>query len=284
MATFTNQAALAYNNIVTNSNIVAGELLEALSATKTAVAPGYAQDEPVTYAVSIVNTGTAPFTGLTVSDNLGAYPFGQFNLVPLDYVDGSAKYYVNGVLQAAPAVEAGPPLTFTGVNVPAGGNALILYSARTNFYAPPAADGSVVNTVTINGTGLNAPVVTSGAVDANTGVNLSLTKAMNPATITENQPLTITLTVSNTGGAAATAADNAVISDTFNPPLTITGVTYNGAAWTSPANYTYNPATGAFSTVAGQVTVPAATYAQNPDTGVWETTPGTGTLVITGTM
>lgn len=41
-----------------------------------------------------------PFTGITVTDNLGAYPFGGNTLVPLTYIAGTAKYYVNGVVQA----------------------------------------------------------------------------------------------------------------------------------------------------------------------------------------
>ena len=37
MAQFTNQAQLSYNNSVTSSNIAVGEIIEVLSATKTAV-------------------------------------------------------------------------------------------------------------------------------------------------------------------------------------------------------------------------------------------------------
>ncbi len=284
MATFTNQAALAYNNIVTNSNTGAGEIVEVLSATKTPISASYAPDDVITYAISIVNTGTAAFTNLTVSDNLGAYTFGSTSVTPLSYEAGTVKYYVNGVLQTAPTVTAGPPLTFTGISVPAGGNALILYSARANSYAPLGTGGTVENTVTITGSGVTAPVTTTGTIDATTAARLSLTKAVSPASVSENQPITFTLTVANSGGSAVTAADNAVISDTFNPPLTITSVTYNGVAWTAPTNYTYNAATGAFATVAGQITVPAATYTQDTTTGVWETAPGIGTLVITGTM
>ena len=284
MATFTNQAALAYNNIVTNSNTVAGEIVEVLTATKTPVPTSYAQDDVITYAISIVNSGTAAFTPLTVSDNLGAYTFGTTSVTPLSYEEGTVKYYVDGVLQAAPTVTAGPPLTFTGINVPAGGNALILYSARANSYAPLGTGGTVENTVTITGGGITTPVTTTGTIDATTAARLSLTKALSPASVSENQPITFTLTVANSGGSAVTAADNAVISDTFNPPLTITSVTYNGTAWTSPTNYTYNATSGAFATAAGQITVPAATYTQDTTTGIWETAPGIGTLVITGTM
>lgn len=48
-------------------------------------------------------------------------------------------------------------------------------------------------------------------------------------------------------------------------------------------NYTYNAATGVFTTLAGQITVPAATFTQNTD-GTFTVTPGTATLVITGTV
>ena len=73
MARFTNQAQLRYGNAVTNSNIAVGEILEVLSATKTAVRNTYGQSDTVTYIVSIVNSGTTPITGISVTDNLGIY-------------------------------------------------------------------------------------------------------------------------------------------------------------------------------------------------------------------
>ena len=72
MATFTNQATLSYNNTVTRSNIVTGELVDILTATKTAVTGTYGCDSCVAYAVSIVNSGASAFTGLTLTDDLGA--------------------------------------------------------------------------------------------------------------------------------------------------------------------------------------------------------------------
>ena len=50
MATFTNQATLSYNDTITNSNIVTGELLEVLTLTKTAVVPQYDGNGTVTKA------------------------------------------------------------------------------------------------------------------------------------------------------------------------------------------------------------------------------------------
>ena len=75
MARFTNQAQIRYGDAVSNSNIAVGEILEVLSVTKTAVRNTYGQNDSVTYIVSIVNAGTVPFTGITVTDNLGAFHY-----------------------------------------------------------------------------------------------------------------------------------------------------------------------------------------------------------------
>lgn len=136
MARFTNQAQLRYGNSVANSNIAVGEILEVLSVTKTAVRKNYTTDDTVTYVISIVNSGSTAITGLTLSDDLGAYTFNTGTLTPLGYVDGTIRYYTNETLQTAPTVTSGPPLTVTGISVPAGGNATIVYEAALNEFAP----------------------------------------------------------------------------------------------------------------------------------------------------
>ena len=161
MARFTNQAQLRYGRSIANSNIAVGEILEVLSAAKEAVRNTYRQNDTITYVISIVNAGTLAYTGLTVTDNLGAYPYNTTSLVPLDYMEGTAKYYINGVLQPAPAVTAGPPLVINGITVPAGGNAVIVYEAEVNPYAPLAATGNIVNTATITGGGITPIEVTA---------------------------------------------------------------------------------------------------------------------------
>ena len=140
MARFTNQAQLRYGNEITNSNIAVGEITEVLSATKTAVRDTYGQNENVTYVISIVNAGTTAFNGITVTDNLGEYLFNTRELTPLTYIPGTVKYYANGILQATPAVTAGPPLTITEVLVLTGGNVTLTYEAEVNSYAPLAAE------------------------------------------------------------------------------------------------------------------------------------------------
>ena len=118
MASFTNFATLSYNGGTTNSNIVTGEILEALTAVKTAVSANYSAGDRITYALSLVNTGTAAITDYTVTDNLGGYTVGANTVYPLAYNAGTVRSYINGVLQTAPTVTAGPPLTVTGLMSP----------------------------------------------------------------------------------------------------------------------------------------------------------------------
>ena len=83
---------------------------------------------------------------------------------------------------------------------------------------------------------------------------------------------------------AATNTTGVVITDTFAPVLNNLTAALNGTAWTATTDYTYNEATGTFSSTAGAITVPAATYTQDSTTGAWVVTPGESTLVITGTV
>ncbi|MBQ8261150.1 MAG: DUF11 domain-containing protein [Lachnospiraceae bacterium] len=283
MATFYNQATLSYNDVVTDSNIVTGEILEVLSATKTAVSDTYDMGDTVTYVISIVNSGTSAFTNLTVTDNLGSYSFGTGSLLPLTYVPGSVKYYINGILQAAPTVAVDNELIFSGISVPAGGNTTIVYEATANQYAPLGTGATITNTATVDGTGVLSDIIITETVTNAQGVNLTITKSLNPQAVVENGELTYTFVIQNMGGEVADVTDNVAITDTFNPILNDITVTYNGAVWPD-TNYTYSQLTGLFQTTPGQITVPAATFSQNPTTGQWTVTPGVTTIKVTGTI
>lgn len=186
------------------------------------------------------------------------------------------------MLQAAPDVTAGPPLRFTGITVPAGGTAALVYQAEVTAYAPPTADGVISNTVTVSGGALAGQTATE-EITASQAARLEITKALSPAVVAENGQLTYTFTIRNFGPTAVDAADDAAVTDTFSPVLNDITVTYNGTPWATPGDYTYSAATGVFSTTPGRITVPAAAYTQSTD-GTWVITPGTATLVVSGTI
>lgn len=286
MATFYNQATLLYNGNVTGSNITTGQIVEVISANKNATTESYNSNGNVTYVVNIINSGNTDFSDLTVTDNLGRYTTDTIpdGVVPLTYVNGSVNYYVNGVKQADPTISATEPLTVEGINVPARSNAAIVYTVRANQYAPLGEDAQVNNTATVSGGGIVNPVVAEAVVNHSDDVNLAISKSLDPAVVPENGTLTYTFAIQNYGSTAAESTDSIVFSDTFNPILNITSVTFNGTPWVSGRDYNYNTATGTFTSVDGSITVPAATYSQDSTTGAWATQPGTSTLVITGNI
>ena len=283
MATFYNQASLSYNGTVTNSNVTSGELIEALEAVKTAISTTYSIGDTVAYAVSIVNSSTAAISGITVTDNLGAITDGATTVYPLDYVSGSLKLYVNGILSATPTVTSTEPLVISGITVPAGANAILLYEATANTSAPGAVGSVITNTAVISGETLTEDITVTATVPVREETILTIAKAICPDTVTDNGEITYTFFIQNSGNSEADATANVSVSDTFNPILSNISVTLDGAPLAA-TSYTYDEATGAFTTLPGAITVPAATYTTDPATGVQSVTPGVAVLKIVGTV
>ena len=286
MATFTNRATIAWGDTVRDSNVVTGEIVEVLSMTKNAARGTYLPGDTVTYIISIRNSGTTPFTALTVTDDLGAYQVGDpaITVTPLTYADGTVQQYVNGDLIAPPTVTDTDPLTLTGITVPAGGNVLLVYEATVNAFAPADTAGTIVNTAEVSGGGLSAPITDTAQITAAAEASLTISKSLCPETVTENGQINYTFVIQNVGNTPANADDGVVLRDIFDPILDPITVTYNGEVVTSPAFYTYDPATGVFETVPGAITVPAAEFTQDPPTGIITTTPGTAVIRVTGTV
>lgn len=280
MATFFNQATLSYNNTTVNSNIVTGEIVETLSASKTAVDDVYSPGETITYVISLVNSGSSPVANVTVTDDLGAYTFGALTLIPLTYVEGSVRYFADGALQPDPAVTAdGKTLVFSGITVPADGNAQLIYQASANEFAPPQAGSEIVNTASV-ASGTTEALTASATVTAESEALLSIDKALSPDEIAGGGQITYTFTIRNNGNAAV---DTAVLTDTFDPALSDIAVTVGGTD-APAADYTYDEATGEFATVAGALDIPAATYTRDPETGAFSIVPGSLIVTVTGTI
>lgn len=284
MATFQNQATLSYANNVVNSNVVTGELLTVLSATKLAARDTYSPDGEVSYILTLKNTGATDITGVTVTDNLGAYQIDNVSYVPLTYVNDSVIVIEDGTRVASPTVTAGDTLSISGITVPANGVAFVYYTAKTNSLASPQTGASITNTAVISSSLITDAVTVNATVNANTAADLSITKSLSPLTVTENGEVTYTFTIQNIGNTAAAVSDNVSVSDTFSPVLKNISVLLNDTALTEASGYTYNETTGVFTTAPGAITVPAATFTQDTTTKAWTVTPGTATLTVTGTI
>ena len=285
MATFYNKASLSYGGNVVNSNTTEAELLSGLELTKTAISSSYSENGSVVYSVTLSNMGSSEYNSLTITDDLGAYPLpGGGTAVPLDYVDGSILYYLNGVLQPAPTVTATSNLQISNIDLPANSTGTFIYETRTNEFAPLAAGSTITNTASTNG-GAGIGVLTdSETVGVVESAELTIAKAVCPAIVSDNEPLTYTIIVQNLGNVPIVATDGVTVSDVFNPALSGITVTLDGNPLTEGTGYTYNEATGEFSTLNGVITIPAATYTQDPVTGVITTTPGVAVITVTGTV
>ena len=289
MAVFYNQATISYGGTVRQSNIASGEILDAVSVTKSALIGTYAQGETLTYVVNIVNESGAPMTGLTLTDDLGAYEAGGQTVVPLTYVTGSLRVYSDGVEQPRPAVTEEPALTAEGIDLPADGAVTVVYAVKANEFAPLGTDPetgaprSIVNTVSVTGGAIADAVTAQATVTAQDGPDLTVQKSITPTSVTENSRVTYGFEISN-AGRETEPGDNVVLSDIFDPILTDLTVTLNGAVLTPGTDYAYDAATGTFSTNAGTLTVPGAAFSQDPATGVWTADPGTAVLEVTGTI
>lgn len=278
--TFTNVATLSYNGEQVQSNVAVGLIEGSLSVSKYAVNETYGAGDTLTYVVSIINNSGEAITGLTFSDDLGAYAFGTGTVQPLTYVENSLQYYVNGVLQPDPAMPK-TDLIINGISVPANGNAMIVYSATVNDYAPLETGGSITNTVTVDSAAVSA-VTAEESVAVTNAAELSVVKSVTPIPVAENGELTYTFQLMNSGNTAVLETENATITDTFSPVLTDITVALDGTALTAGVDYTYDETTGVFTTANGVIAIPAATFTQDASTGEWTTTPGSITLTVTG--
>lgn len=285
MATFYNQATLSYNGNIKSSNITTGEIVEVLSAVKEAVSDSYSSDNDIVYVISIVNKGNTAYNGIKITDNLGSYKPSETSpaVVPLTYVPDSVTLYINGVKQATPNVIETSPLTVENISIPANGNAVLIYSAKPNQFAPLGVNGSITNNAVISGNNF-ADITVSETVTARNSADLSISKSLTPTEIEENGAVTYTFVIQNFGNTASSVNDDVVFRDVFSPVLTSLTATFNGVLWTEGRNYTYDSTTGEFVTIADQVTVPSATFTQDMQTGVWTVQPGISTLVIKGNL
>lgn len=284
MATFTNRATLSYAGGAVDSNLAIGEIRGGVEISKGVSGTTYEGTDDLTFTVGLSNPGETELTGITVNDNLGAFPLGIGTVYPLTYVTGSLVLYQNGaeIPLTGITVTPGPPLTIAGLTIPAGGDVVAVFRATPNEYAPRLEGSTIVNVASATGVGLLAPTEDSATVLIASDPILSIEKRITPVPVDDDSEVTYTFDIENASNSEATAADELTLTDTFDPPLAGLTVTLNGIPLTEGTDYTYE--NDVFTTVPGVISVPGAEVVTDPVTGEVTVTPGKTTLVITGTI
>ncbi|MFJ2030381.1 fibronectin type III domain-containing protein [Streptosporangium sp. NPDC087985] len=241
--------------------ITAGPLVVVKTANVSSAAPG----GTVGYTITVSNTGSSAFTGVTVND-------------PLTDVLDDATYNADATASSGSVSFAAQTLTWTG-NVAAGATVTIGYSVTVN--SPDTGNKVLANAVTSPTVGSTCP---AGGSDPRcsatvTVSGLSIVKTAGVSTTTPGGTIGYTVTVTNNGQTPYTAAtftdslagllDDAV----YNADATATA---GSVSYTAPnLTWTGNLAVGASATITYSAT------AKNPDTGdrtvsntISSTTPG----------
>lgn len=256
----------------TNTTLVDPYTLE---VTKTAVTPSVTAGGDVVYVVRVENTGTGVLYNPTVTDDLAT---GTGTTAPLSYVDGSAKFYVNGEPSTGTATEGVNNVVFVSTaTLQTGDNLIVVYAARkTDNQAE-----DIVNTASVsaNAGSVDGTAVTgtdSETVTIETSANVTVFKAADKDTVAPGNTLTYTFTLMNTGNSAA---ESIQFVDAFPAEFTVNTVSYTVDGAETPieaADYTITPPNTLTipSTDTLSISVPAATAAG----------PGITIITVTGTV
>ena len=179
MARFSNQATMTYNSLTVPSNIAYGEITEALSITKTAVKTVYnTSGDVIAYVITLTNTDGTDVSGVTVTDNLGAYTTAGVTYYPLTYTSGTIQYLIGGTLQPAPTVTSAQPLTVTGINIPANSTVTLAFHTTVNDFARFGTDDYIENTSTA--TTNTGDITAKAKIDTEDIPVLSIEKVITP--------------------------------------------------------------------------------------------------------
>jgi len=176
-----------------------------LVATKVASAGTVPALSPISWTITVTNSGSAAATDVSVTDTVPA---------------GVTAITANGTGWSCGV--SGQIVTCTRPSLAAGANASITIAGTA-----PAAAGSITNTCTVTAPGSTSDstdCLVSTVITPRSSVTFTKTAAPNP--VAAGMPITWTVTASNAGPNAAT---NVVMTDTV--PTGVTGIAASGAGW-----------------------------------------------------
>ncbi len=263
------------------SNVATTTLQGPLAIEKTSVGGDYNGQGELAYVISFTNTTNAPLTGVVLNDNLGSYtvPGSTLVVTPLDFV-GPAALYVNGVFVNNLQPQLGQSgITFNVGTLQSGDNALVVYRASVNEYAPLAPASTITNTAVVTADGITETSSATNVVNIGPYADVSIIKTMTPDPVQSGDALTYSFSLYNYGNTAAT---NVVLTDVLSPAPVISSVSVNGTAL-SPGEYSYVGGTLTLPTGTNTITIPAATFTQGAN-GVVTKVPGLVTVTVVGTI
>ncbi len=163
-----------------------------LSITKTASATSVTRGEQLTYTIVVSNTGTQAAQNVTVTDNLPNLNAGSLT--------------VNSTHSTIGTCSSNDPVNCNIGTLNAGQSATITIVVTVGSATTSCSNStSIMNTATVSSS--NAGSQTSTGVQTNVNcpgtANLAITKTASASSVTRGDTLTYTITVQNTGSAAA---------------------------------------------------------------------------------
>jgi len=230
-------------NASASTQVVGGTGSPSLSLSKAASKTSLLAGDSVTYTLTVVNTGTAAASSVSVSDVLPATIY--FTYGSCTTATGSCS-------------QSGGTLSWTVGTLAAGASASLTFTMNVGATGVPAGVTPLNNTATATDssycTGGSPPAsCTSNTVTVSVSgnPNVSISKTASPASVAPGGLVTYTLTVSNSGSAAATGV---IVNDPVPAHLSFKAITSAGSG------------TGSFDAVNNQVVFNVGTLAAGAST------------------